>query len=237
MKKIVKLNRSVIPSCDVSSLSLLKTLVKETTNIKGTGAYKIGFQLALAFGFSKVIDAIRKYSSLPIIYDHQKAGNDIPEMGKRFAEACKDVNAVILFPFTGPTSEREWIRAVKNQELGIIVGGEMTHKNFLESEDGFIRYDAPDDIYSIAADEGVNNFVVPGNKPEKIMQYKLLLEKKGIKNPVFYSPGFITQGGNVTDAVKAAGTNYHAIVGRAIYEAKDIAKATEEIVKQLAFSK
>jgi len=220
----------------VSSLSALKTLVKETTNIKGVGAYKIGFQLALAFGFPKVIETIRKHSSLPIIYDHQKAGNDIPEMGKRFAEVCKEVDAIILFPFTGPTSEREWIRAAFKEKLGVIVGGEMTHKNFLENDDGFIRYDAPDDIYSIAAEEGVTDFVVPGNKPEKILHYKNLLMQKGVKNPVLYSPGFIAQGGNVSEAVKAAGENYHAIVGRAIYEAKDIAKATEESVKQLAFS-
>ncbi|MBM4165689.1 MAG: hypothetical protein FJ218_02010 [Ignavibacteria bacterium] len=233
MKKIIKLKKSVIPSCDVSSLSSLKTLVKETTNIKGVGAYKIGFQLALGFGFPKVIEVIRKYSSLPIIYDHQKAGNDIPEMGKRFAEVCCDIEAVILFPFTGPTSEREWIRAVKKQKLGLIVGGEMTHKNFLENDDGFIRYDAPNEIYSIAAEEGVCDFVVPGNKPERISFYKTLIQSRGIMQPIFYSPGFITQGGNVSDAVQSAGEYYHAIVGRAIYEAKDIAQATEEIVKQL----
>ena len=233
MKKIIKLKRSLIPSCDVSSLSALKTLVKETTNIKGVGAYKIGFQLALSFGMKKVVETIRKYSELPIMYDHQKAANDIPEMGKRFAETCNDVDAVILFPFTGPTSEREWIRAMKEKNLGVIVGGEMTHKQFLESDGGFIRENAPKEIYTIAAEEDVVDFVVPGNKPEKIKMYKTLLQKKGIANPIFYSPGFITQGGNVSEAVKVAGEHYHAIVGRAIYEAKDIAKATEEIVKQL----
>ncbi len=230
--QIIKLNKSIIPSCDVSDLAKLKTLVKETCSVKGIGAYKIGLELCLPYGIPAVVDAIRKYTNLPIIYDHQKAATDIPDLGKKFAKAVKGVNAVILFPFTGPETEKAWIKACKKEKLGVIVGGEMTHKAFLETDGGFISDKEALKIYEIAAKEKINDFVVPGNKPEKIKLYKAFLEARGIK-PVFYSPGLIAQGGNIAEGAKAAGNSWHAIIGRALYNAKDINKAAKEMVKNL----
>ena len=230
--QIIKLKKSIIPSCDVSNLEKLKNLVKQTCSVEGVGAYKIGLELCLPYGIPKIINTIRKYTDLPIIYDHQKAATDIPDLGEKFAKSVKGVNAVILFPLTGPETEKAWIKACKKENLGIIIGGEMTHKAFLENDKGFISNKAPLKIYEIAAKEKINNYVVPGNKPEKIKLYKAFLEARGIKT-VFYSPGLIAQGGNITESADAAGENWHAIVGRALYNAKDINKAAKEMVKAL----
>ncbi len=229
---IIKLSKSIIPSCDVSDLDTFKKLVKETCSVEGIGAYKIGLQLCLQFGVPKVVEAIREFTNLPIIYDHQKAATDIPELGEKFAKAVKGVNAVILFPLSGPETEKAWINACKKEKLGVIVGGEMTHKAFSESEGGFISEKESLKIYEIAAEEGINDYVVPGNKPEKIKLYKAFLEARGIK-PVFYSPGLIAQGGDITESAKAAGERWHAIVGRGLYKADDINKIAKELVKQL----
>jgi len=230
---IIKFNKSIIPSCDVSDLTKLKNLVKETCSVEGIGAYKIGLELCIPYGICQVIDTIRKQTDLPIIYDHQKAATDIPELGEKFAKAVKGVDAVILFPFTGPETEKAWINACKKTKLGVIVGGEMTHKGFLESEGGFISNKESLKIYEIAAREKINDYVVPGNKPEKIKLYKTFLEALGIK-PVFYSPGLIAQGGNISKSAKAAGERWHAIVGRALYNAKDVHKVAKQFVKSLA---
>jgi orotidine-5'-phosphate decarboxylase len=85
-------------------------------------------------------------------------------------------------------------------------------------------------------DFGKNNFhstdfVIPGNKPEKAMEYVDLINKK-IKNPVFYSPGLIAQGGRISDLARKL-DSWHAIVGRTIYEAKDMKKAAEDMTKEL----
>ena len=229
---IIKLKRSIIPSCDVSDLSKLKELVKETCSVEGIGAYKIGLEICLPYGIPAVVDAIRKFTELPIIYDHQKAATDIPELGKKFAKAVKGVDAAILFPFTGPETEKEWIKACRKEKLGIIVGGEMTHKGFLESEGGFISEKEALKIYETAASEKINDYVVPGNKPDKIKIYRGFLEARGIK-PVFYSPGLISQGGDITESAKAAGDKWHAIIGRALYNAKDVNKAAKEMVRAL----
>ena len=232
MKQIIKSKKSIIPSCDVPSLDKLKKLVKETCSVNGIGAYKIGLELCLKYGIPATVKTIRRYTKLPIIYDHQKAGNDIPELGEKFAEAVKGVDAVILFPFAGPETEKAWIKACKKANLGIIVGGEMTHKGFSESESGFISDKESLKIYEIAADNGIRDFVVPGNKPEKIKLYKSFLEAHGIK-PIFYSPGLIAQRGNITESAKAAGSSWHAIVGRALYNSKDINKAAKWMVRAL----
>ncbi|MBS3131930.1 orotidine 5'-phosphate decarboxylase [Candidatus Woesearchaeota archaeon] len=229
--QIIKAKRSIIPSCDVSDLKMLSKLVSETADVGGIGAYKIGFELCLKFGIGQVVDAIRKNSKLSVIYDHQKAATDIPDMGSRFAEAVKGVDAVILFPVMGPETEKAWIEACKKAKLGVIVGGDMTHKAYLENDGGYIKELAPLKIYEVAAELGVNDFVVPGNKPEKIMEYREFIEAKGVKEPVFYSPGLVAQGGTIEAGAKAAGERWHAIVGRAIYEAKDMKKAAEELCK------
>jgi orotidine-5'-phosphate decarboxylase len=232
MTQIIKLNKSIIPSCDVSDLNKLKDLVKETCSVEGVGGYKIGLELGLRFGIPSVVEVIRKLTNLPIIYDHQKAATDIPELGEKFAKSVKGVDAVILFPFTGPETEKAWIKACRKENLGVIVGGEMTHKGFLESEGGFINEKGTFRIYEIAAEQKIEDFVVPGNKTEKIKLYKAFLEARGVK-PIFYSPGLITQGGNITESAKAAGDKWHAIVGRALYNAKDIHKSAEDMVKNL----
>ena len=228
---IIKLKKSIIPSCDVDSLEKLSKLVKATCSVKGVGAYKIGFELVIPFGMEKVVNVIRKQTKLPIIYDHQKAGTDIPDMGLKFMNSCKGADAVILFPQAGPETEAAWIKAAQQSKMKIIIGGEMTHQAFLKEAGGFIDDNAPKRIYDIAASMGVTDFVIPGNKPDKSVEYVNLIKNK-INNPVFYSPGLITQGGSISDLAKKL-DSWHAIIGRAIYESKDMKKAAEEFSSQL----
>ncbi|HLC65166.1 MAG TPA: orotidine 5'-phosphate decarboxylase / HUMPS family protein [Candidatus Nanoarchaeia archaeon] len=221
---IIKRDRSIIISCDVDSLDRLRKLVKETCRVEGVGGYKIGFELCLAFGMPAVVREIRNITRLPIIYDHQKAATDIPDTGEKFARVCKIVDAVILFPQAGPVTEKEWIKQCKMAGLTVIVGTEMSHKGYLAKDGGYIVDDAPKRIIEIAKKEGINDFVVPGNKPDKVREYRRILGEKA----VFYSPGIGAQGGDIREYAKAAGKYWHAIVGRSIYGAKDIKRAAEE---------
>ncbi|NQV08751.1 orotidine 5'-phosphate decarboxylase [Candidatus Woesearchaeota archaeon] len=230
---MIKYDKSIIPACDVGTLEELKNIVKGTCSVEGVGAYKIGFELVIPFGMKKVVEKIREFTELPIIYDHQKAGTDVPFTGEKFARVCKQagVDAVILFPQAGPETETAWIKACQEEGLKVIVGGEMTHPAYLMPE-GFLSEDAPKRIYELAASLGVIDFVVPGNKPEKILEYKKLLEEKGI-HPIFYSPGLISQGGEITESAKSAGDNWHAIIGRGLYKAENIKKAAEEFTSRI----
>ncbi len=257
MGKIIQRDRSVIPACDVP-LEKFEEILKATADIDGIGAYKLGFSLGLRHGLPKIVEIARKYTDKPLIYDHQKAGTDIPATGKKFVEVMKEagIDAIILFPQSGPATEYEWIKEAQENNLGVIVGGEMTHPRYLDRDfiergkqknyseifekygigrerHGFIRKFAPDDMYEIAAKMGVTDFVVPGNKPDRIIYYRGLIEECGIIKSVFYSPGLIAQGGEIKEGAKAAGKRFHAIVGRGIYKAEDIREAAGELTSKL----
>ncbi len=232
MDRLINKNRGVIVATDVTTMKELEYLVKETCKVPGIEGYKIGLALALTYGIEMVVVTIRKYTKLPIIYDHQKAGNDIPEMGSTFATvvACGGVDAAILFPFGGRLTEKTWIQACEDAGLIVLVGGHMTQKQFLKSEKGFIADEAPEAIYVEAALCGVTNFVVPGNKVEYVEKYRQLLEGiLGVGNFVLWAPGFISQKGEITEFAKKAGDKWIAIVGSAIYKADNINKAAKMI--------
>lgn len=233
-QRVIERDRSVIPACDVETLEQFEELVKQTCEVEGIGGYKIGFELGLGYGLPKVVQVARKHTDKPLIYDHQKAGTDIPDTGKNFAKVCKKagLDAVILFPQAGPETERAWIYHALDNNLKVIVGGRMTHPAYAVSEGGFITDEGALEMYSTAARAGINNFVVPGNKPDVIKQVKELVEAEGV-SPIFYAPGFIAQGGKIEDAAKVAGDRFHGIVGRGISQAKDIHAVALEHTSQL----
>lgn len=227
--------RSIIVAADVE-ISELSKLVKNSCLVEGIGGYKIGLVLALEEGLPRTVGVIRDHTELPIIYDHQKAGNDVPVMGTKFARVCRKsgIDAVILFPFGGAKTERDWIHAARDEDLRVIVGAHMTQEQFLVSEGGFVADESPRKIFTIAAEEGVRDFVVPGNKIEFVKNYKELLDGLlGKDNFTLYAPGFVTQKGEVSDFAKVVGNKWHAIVGAAIYNAEDINSAARLMTRQI----
>lgn len=234
MGRIIKYDRSVIVACDVNTLKQLEELILHTYNVEGIGGYKIGSILTTKYGLPKLVQKVRGITRLPIIYDHQKAMTDIPALGRKFVNVVKEagVNALIGFPQSGPKTLEAWIEACREVELEVIVGGEMTHEKYKTSEGGYIADEALDKIYLLAARLGVNNFVVPGTKKERVVHYKKILEH--VLELTFYAPGFVAQGGVISDVGKVAGRNWHAIVGRGIYKASDIHTAAERMTSQLS---
>jgi len=236
-KPIIESRNSLIPACDTADINTFERLVVQTHDLEGVGGYKVGFMLALTHGLPKVVETARKHTDKPLIYDHQKAATDIPDTAKEFMAANKNagINSVILFPHTGPETERAWIyRGIENG-LGIIVGGIMTHPAYLASEGGFMLDEGAKKIYGIAARAGVTNFVVPGTKPEIVKEIREKLEAHNI-SPVFYLPGFGAQGSDVGKVELALdGASWHPIVGRQIINTKDgdYRKAAEQAIGQL----
>lgn len=225
--------RSLIPACDVDA-EKYEALLKATANLDGIGGYKLGFILGLGIGLPRAVEIAKKYTTKPIIYDHQKAGTDIPDTGKGFARVCKQagIDAIILFPQAGPETERAWINACRDEGLGVIVGGLMTHKGYTRGDGGWIADEAVIEMYLTAAREKVTDFVVPGTNPEAITKIRHMLVTLGIE-PTLYAPGFGAQGGQIRDAAEAAGPHFHAIVGRALVEASDMKSAATLMAQQL----
>lgn len=233
MSEIIKDYKSIIPACDVNK-DKYEEIIRETHKIPEVGAYKISASLALSVGLPRLVDIARRYTEKPLIYDHQKAGTDIPKTGKEFTATVKKcgINAIIIFPLSGPKTQTAWIQSAQEVDLPVIAGGHMTHEGFLRTDGGYIDDDAIEKMYTNSAFLGVTDYVVPGNKPDVIKRIRSVLLANKIE-PVFYAPGFISQGGSISEAALVAGPRWHAIVGRAIYESRDIKKAALSLITHL----
>ncbi len=243
---IFNLKYGLIPACDVNQLEDLKRLVKSTCTIDGIVGYKVGAILGLKYGLPSVVETISTYTNLPIIYDHQKFGTDIPEIcGGDMLLVFKDagINIVIIFPQAGPETLKatiigsddpklkDTVKGCYNLGLTPIVGGEMTHRKYIASDGGYLMDDAPERMYLDAAKLGVEYFVVPGTKTDKMKKYSSLLSNV-LNAPKFLFPGIGReyQGGDIIEAFDAVKPfSSYAIVGRAIYAAKDIKEAAERL--------
>lgn len=235
-KVLPDVERSVIPACDVRTLDAFHEIVATTHDVPGIGGYKVGFALTGRFSLTACTRIVAEYTTLPVIYDHQKAGTDIPEVGVEFAAMVADggAAAAIIFPQAGPVTEEDFIGALQDAGVEVLMGLEMTHPKYLSSAGGWIDDNQFERAYQIATDLGVRDFVVPGNKPERVAYYHNLISKLCGSDPfALWAPGFVAQGGKISEAGEVAGERWHAIVGRGITQVEDKKAAAMELVSQI----
>ncbi len=228
MSKTIK----IIPALDLTDLDKLESLVQEIDEHPLVYGYKLGFSLGLTYGLPRVCKLLKKHTVKPLIYDHQKAATDIPATGGLFSEIMKSsgISEVILFPQAGPETLKTWVESLKEKELKVIVGGIMTHAAYLESEGGFIRDSAGDDIYRLAYENGVRDFVVPLTKP---VETEKVIKNAGLSDScTYYSPGYGRQGGDPADFPFIQ--THYLIIGRSLLSAVDPNQYLDEILSQVS---
>jgi orotidine-5'-phosphate decarboxylase len=225
----------IILAADLADIELFRRIAALPNQFREVVAIKVGFTLALRYGLPAVVKAANDASGVPVIYDHQKAATDIPQMGEPFAKVCCDagVSAVIFFPQAGPKTLEAFVSAANDSGLTPIVGLVMTHKSYLSSDGGYITDEAPEMIAQTAVNSGVRDFVLPGNKPEIVRRFasgSLL----NITEGSIMMPGIGSQGGELTGAFQAAKPHRrYAIIGSAIYGATEPIAALEIFIRQM----
>lgn len=240
ISKLIARSPSVIVALDAQTQGTNLDVVCAVADLPGVSGFKVGFGL----GYDGLADMNKliRYRCGPdtvIVHDHQKAGTDIPKTGVLFAKQVKRAgcDAAILFPQAGPATQRAWTRACLDEGLRPIIGLAMTHAEFFVSEGGYIADDAPERAFRLACEQGVRDFVVPGTKIAWVQRLRsVLVEELGDGNFDLYAPGFISQGGDITECGVAAGPRFHAIVGSAIYKQscrKKMRSAAELVTSKL----
>ena len=160
----------------------------------------------------------------PVVYDHQKAGTDIPQTGKDFAKLCCEsgVDAAILFPHAGPATLEAWTDALLEAGIVPIIGAVMTHPKYLASEGGFIVDGAEQEIYRACLRKGVGHFVLPATKPAHAILLKNEVGRSGSPIPTVLTPGIGRQRADVALVRQhLSGLNWSPIIGSAIYGSDD----------------
>ena len=245
MIPVIPLERSVIIACESIEDFGYNGIVHATRNLEGIGGYKVGASPIFWMGCQNFIHYIRgDYGTdKTLIYDHQKGGTDIPDTATTILNAiarpratkARGFDAVILYPFSGPQSEKKWITAAETEGLGVLVGGLMSHEGFLRSEGGFFADEAVPELYLAAAEQGVRDFIIPATKLDRIAPVVEALRKKVIR-PVFYAVGIGAQGGSIQGVSQLLGRNWHAIIGRQITDhtgMNDVEEAAKGAVDEL----
>ncbi len=226
-----KTSHGIMPALDSDSVYDVLRTVEASTNIDGVIGYKIGLTLALRLGLASAVAALREVTDLPIIYDHQKAGPDIPDMGSKFCALAADagVSGVILFPLAGPRAVDAFVGGAIDAGLMPLVGGDLPLKDYNASGGGYVVDDALDHIFQRAVGLGANHFIVPGNTDEKVRHHATWL-RKATRTPSLVIPGIGALGGNISDCFAAAkGCRAYAVIGRAIYGASDPTEAARKL--------
>ncbi len=227
-------SHGIVPALDLESLDDVKRVVEQTTRIAGVVAYKLGLTITLRLGLVGAISQLRSVTDLPIFYDHQKAGPDVPDMAAKFASICAQAGAdgLILFPLAGPTAVDEFVGHTLKQGMLPIVGGDLPLPTYNSSGGGYVVDDALDKIFRRAASAGARHFIIPGDTSTKVRHHASWLPSV-VDEPHLFIPGIGALGGSVGDTFAAASNcRVYAIVGRAIYGAPDPAAAARRLADE-----
>ena len=195
-------------------------MMEQIGDSEGLVGVKIGFEVGLGVGLKEATRIVRANSHARVQYDHQKAGNDIADTSVNFVRAMAygNVDSAILFPFTGPKAQAAWTHGLQAEGINVFTGAEMTHEGFTENEGGSLSQEDMERIMDLALDLNVTDFIVPGNKPDRVRFWRERIEAvRGVGKYALASPGLISQGGDITEGGAAAGKLWTPIIGRSIH--------------------
>jgi orotidine-5'-phosphate decarboxylase len=202
-------------------------------------AIKINFHLLLSLSYIQILEL----NILAHKFDLQSIAdiklNDIGNTNKVTVDKLQKLgfDAVIVNPFIGVTEMKSIVNYAHSIKFGIISLVYMSHPTSFEgyglnistskNEHGEYREMIPmyQLLYGYARSSGADGIVIGGSKIDIIKEFSSLNEIK------IYSPGFLTQGGSIADAVKA-GTNYF-IVGRHILHSSSPVNDLKLILSQI----
>jgi len=234
------LDHGIIIECNFASKNKLEDIVESTSNIDFIAGYKIGAELAVNSNISDLVKIIRKFTNLPIIYDHQKFGADDPSFcGGSFLKTLKDsgVDALIIFPHGGIESLKAAISKCIDTGLIPIIGGDMVHKGYTSEQHGYLDTSAPQKMYIDGANFGAKYFVIPCTRLDRMKIYCHRLGSM-VNDPVLFITGVGIEARS--DLVKACEIvkqyRSYAIIGKEITEANDYGKASRKIWEKMPVS-
>lgn len=226
----------IVPALDIETQEKFDAVVKATSGVPGVAGYKLGLTSVLRHGLKESMRRVRDLTDLPILYDHQKAGPDMPDMAKKFTALCAEaeVDGLILFPVAGPTAVDGFVGEALKAGIAPVVGGEIPVADYGVSGGGYLLDNALDLILARAAEGGADHFVLPAHDTAKVTRWSRWIAAN-VKDPLVFLTGFGSLGGTVEGAFAAAKDcpRRFAIVGRLITEANDPAGAATALYEKM----
>lgn len=236
MTRKITATMGIVPALDVEDHEQFEFVVKATTRTEGVVGYKLGLSTVLTFGLKESVRRLRDLTDLPILYDHQKAGPDMPDTARKYTAMCAEagVDGLVLFPVAGPTAVDRFVGETMKAGMTPVVGGEIPVPDYGASGGGYMLDDALDRILADSVKIGTDHFILPAHDPAKIARWSKWIAAN-VADPFVFMTGFGSLGGTIEDAFRAAAPSKRrfAIVGRLITQAKDPAQAAGTLYGQM----
>ena len=192
-------------------------------------AIKLNFHAILPLSFIELhtINAIAHGENLQVIADIKL--NDIPNTNIVTIQHLHSMgfDSIIVNPFIGKTNLKTTVNFAHSLDCGIISLVYMSHDSASEGfgasiiESSVNAAQVPNLFYKIfyqnSKDSKVDGVIIGGNRLDIIKEFSFKNKNKN-KIPI-YSPGLITQGGDIKSALEC-GADY-LIIGRAIINSLD----------------
>ena len=217
----------IIPALDVGKEQALELVEKLDEVSELLAGFKIGSLLVYEEGIG-IIREIKNLTSVPIIFDGQKFGTDIPDIAAEqvglFAFAGAD--QIIACPMgAGPETLKAFTESCLTNQVTPVCVVEMTHPQ----ADAYLKVDTARQILGDALEFGIRNFVYPATKPETLRAHAGVINAKG--DVTLKATGFKVQGGSLLELQALGVTEF--IVGRAIYNAEDPVQTVIDLSKEI----
>ncbi len=209
-------------------------------------AIKLNFHIILPLSRIelKKITQIAHESNLQVIADLKL--NDIYDTNQNTIKYLSSLgfDSVIVNPFIGKSSLESAVDYAHSLNFGIISLVYMSHADAVEGYGASLSIQNENDksksskpvyrmFYENSKSVGVDGIVVGGNRLDILKE----LRAEDNKNLPIYSPGIITQGGDIKRALESGST--YLIIGRAIVNSDSPLNKVKEIydlVKELEYS-
>ncbi len=205
----------IIAAIDATDVARARSVAKSLAG--RVDALKVNWPLVLAAG----PDIVEEFAaSAYTLCDFKIA--DIPNTNRLIVEQAvsRGASGVICHAFAGEDSVRACVDAAKGAEVFVVT--ELSHPGGQE----FTAKHA-EEFARLAVRAGAAGIIAPATRPERIRLLRGIVGDR-----LILSPGGGAQGGKPADAIRAGADA--VIVGRALYEAEDPARAAAAIAKEIA---
>ena len=211
----MRLRHRIIAAIDATDVARARRVAESLAG--HVDALKVNWPLVLAAG----PDIVKEFAASGYVLCDFKIA-DIPNTNRLIVEQAlaRGASGVICHAFAGEDSVRACVDAAKGAEVFVVT--ELSHP-------GGQEYTAAhaEEFARLAVRAGAAGIIAPATRPERIRLLRGIVGGR-----LILSPGVGAQGGKPGDAIRAGADA--VIVGRALYESTDPAKAAAAIAREIA---
>lgn len=213
----MRLDRRLIVALDIPDATRATSIAKAVR--PSVDAIKVNWPLVLAGG----IQVVRDFADLAYVLCDFKIA-DIPNTSRLIVEQSVRAGAsgVICHGFAGEDSVRACVDAAGKADVFVVT--ELSHPGGQE-----YMAKLAEEFARLAVRAGAAGIIAPATRPDRVKALRSIVGRG-----LILAPGVGAQGGSAADAIRAGADA--VIVGRAIYDAKEPARAAEEIAAEIRSS-